>query len=282
MIGRVFSIEEFSTFDGPGIRTTVFLKGCPLRCNWCHNPEGQLFENQMIKSPNGCLGCGACLDIGERLAGERKLIKESIGVCPRNLIRECAVDYTVDDLCNKLLKNVSILNKNNGGITFSGGEPLAQYDFLIECLKYLRGKTNLAIQTSGSCEEEKFKTLLHYVDYVLYDLKIINEYLHKQYTGLSNTSILNNFENLYESGTQFCIRTPLIPTITDTSENIMSIAKLMKKHSLDYIELLPYHRLTGGKYAMVNRTYTPLFDETLAANAHLDIFDDFGITANIL
>ena len=282
MIGRVFSIEEFSTFDGPGIRTTVFMKGCPLRCSWCHNPEGQLFENQIIKSPNGCLKCGACLDCGEKMTGERKLVKESISICPRNLIRECATDYTVHDLCDKLLKNVSLLNTSGGGITFSGGEPLAQYNFLMECLQYMSGKTNRAIQTSGMCNEKKFDDILHHVEYVLYDLKIIDENIHIQYTGLSNKKILTNFKTLCESKTPFCIRMPLIPTVTDTKENIEHVAELMKNYSQDYIELLPYNKMSGGKYAMVNRTYKPQFDETIPVETHLDIFDEYGITANIL
>lgn len=282
MTGRVFAIEEFSTFDGPGIRTTVFLKGCPLRCVWCHNPEGQLFENQIVKSPNGCLKCGACLDCGEKLTGERKIIEESIQVCPGNLIRMCALDYTVDELCSRLLKNEGQLNAFGGGVTFSGGEPLAQYDFLAECLKYLKGRTNRAIQTSGMCEEKMFKGILEHVDYVLYDLKLIDEGYHIRYTGLSNKKTLNNFKTLCGSRIPFCIRMPLIPAITDTTENIGAVAKLMKEFSQDYIELMPYHRLTGGKYAMIGRIYDPPFDETLPIEPHLDIFSECGIKVNVL
>lgn len=282
MIGRVFSIEEFSTFDGPGIRTTVFLKGCPLRCVWCHNPEGQSLENQIIRSPNGCLKCGVCLDCGEKKTGERKLVKESIYACPNNLIRECVTDYTVHELCSKVLKNVSLLNTSGGGITFSGGEPLLQYNFVMECLQYIGSGTNRAIQTSGMCDEDKFKYILSYVDYMLYDLKIIDESNHIRYTGLSNNNILNNFAILYESKIPFCIRMPLIPTITDTKENIESVAKLMKIYSLDYIELLPYNKMAGGKYAMVGSIYTPPFDETIPYEAHLDVFNKYGIKANIL
>lgn len=282
MVGRVFSIEEFSTFDGPGIRTTIFLKGCPLRCVWCHNPEGQLFENEMIKSPNGCLHCEACLDCGEKLTGERKLVKQSIFICPRNLIRECAVDYTVPELCDKLLKNIPLLNTSSGGITFSGGEPLAQYDFLIECLQHIGSKTNRAIQTSGMCDEKKFNAVLYYVDYVLFDLKIIDENNHIRFTGVSNQKILNNFKILCESNVPFCIRMPLIPTITDTRENITAAAKLMQKYAQDYIELLPYNKMAGGKYAMVQRIYNPTFDENLPIEIHADIFNDYGIEVNIL
>lgn len=144
----IFSIEEFSTFDGPGIRTTVFLKGCPLRCQWCHNPEGQSFYNSIIRSDNGCIHCGECIKAGYAAAGKKELTKESIAVCPNRLIRMCAQSYTTETLADKLGKNLDILNASSGGVTFSGGEPLAQPKFLIEVLELLEGKTNRAIQTS--------------------------------------------------------------------------------------------------------------------------------------
>ncbi|MDF2540772.1 MAG: glycyl-radical enzyme activating protein family [Herbinix sp.] len=282
MIGRVFSIEEFSTFDGPGIRTTVFLKGCPLRCVWCHNPEGQLFEHQIIKSPNGCLHCGACLDCGERLTGERKLVKESIAVCPRNLIRECAVDDTVQELCNRILQNTEMFQKTGGGVTFSGGEPLAQYDFLWECLRFIGSKTNRALQTSGFCEEEKFGGILEHLDYVLFDLKLIDEKKHIQYTGASNRLIIKNFETLCNSKIPFCIRTPLIPTITDTKENMEAIGSLLKQYNVCYIELLPYNKMAGSKYKLVDKVYNPPFDERIPVETQKEILEQYGITVNVL
>ena len=129
---RVFSIEEFSTYDGPGIRMTVFLKGCPLRCMWCHNPEGQSFDAQIVRSPNGCLACNACLDAGERATGERRLTEESIAVCPRNLVRNCGEEYTSEALLSVIKKNIRILNASGGGVTFSGGEPLCHAECTYE------------------------------------------------------------------------------------------------------------------------------------------------------
>lgn len=132
MKGRVFSIEEFATFDGPGIRMSIFLKGCPLACSWCHNPEGKNFTVEYMRSPNGCLGCGECLRVGGG-----KLTNESIAVCPRNLVRVCGVDYEPDELVAKIEKNAAILSASGGGVTFSGGEPLVQHEFLNETLTLL-------------------------------------------------------------------------------------------------------------------------------------------------
>jgi len=280
--GKVFSIEEFSTFDGPGIRTTVFFKGCPLKCMWCHNPEGQSFEKQIVKNTNGCIECGRCLDIGEKLTGKRILVNESVNVCPRNLIRVCGVDYTSQELVEKLLKNISILNDSGGGITFSGGEPLWQSQFLNECLELLRGHTHLAIQTSGYCDETIFLELLQNSNYVLFDLKIINNDKHKQYTGVSNTKIINNYKALCKSKTLFCVRIPLIPDVTDTAENITSIAMLMSENGASYAELMPYNKMAGGKYAMIGKKYCPTFNEQKDVEIHKDIFDKFGITIKIL
>lgn len=125
--GLIFSIEEFSVYDGPGIRTAVFFKGCPLRCNWCHNPEGLEAKVQIVRSPNGCLKCGRCAEEAAKHGG--RLTAECINVCPRNLIRESGAYYTVEELTKKLLKNADILMQGGGGITFSGGECLMQIDF---------------------------------------------------------------------------------------------------------------------------------------------------------
>lgn len=282
MTGRVFSVEEFSTFDGPGVRTTVFFKGCPMRCTWCHNPEGQRFENEFVRSPNGCLHCGACLLAGEKVTGERILVKESIAVCPRNLVRECAVDYTPEELCARLLKNAALLNRSGGGVTFSGGEPLSQYEFLLECLSLLRGKIHCAVQTSGFCDSARFEEMLQHVDYVLYDLKIIDEKMHNAFTGCSNRDILRNFKTLCQSGVPFCVRTPLIPTVTDTKDNLEAIARLLLENGRDKIEVLPYNKMAGAKYQMVGRQYGPGFDASVPVQARPEIFEQYGIDVKVL
>lgn len=281
MVGNVFSIEEFSVYDGPGIRTTVFLKGCPLRCTWCHNPEGQRAESELVKSPNGCIMCGSCTKTSKIVGGRRILTEDSIRQCPRNLIRICGEKMTADELCGKLLKNERIL-KNGGGVTFSGGEPFMQSEFMFECMSILKKRLHTAIQTSGYCDNEKFEQALKLADYFLFDLKLIDEKNHIKYTGVSNEKILANFAKLAKSGVDFVARTPLIPGVTDTEENLTDTARLLSSYDVDYIELLPYNKMAGGKYKMVMKEYKPDFDETLDVNTHEEIFKSYHIKVKIM
>ncbi len=282
MQGTVFSIEEFSTYDGPGIRSTVFLKGCPLRCSWCHNPEGQDFAPAILRSPAGCLGCGACLAAGEAETGSPCLTAASIGACPRRLVRSCGQGYTVEGLVARLDKNLPLLAAAEGGVTFSGGEPLAQSAFLLACLAALEGRAHRAIQTSGWAGEEVFRQVLQHCDYVLYDLKLMDDAAHRRYTGAGNAPILRNFAVLAASGLPFVVRTPLIPGVTDTPENLRAIAALLAQHGVGYIELLPYHKMAGGKYPMLGRAYSPGFDETALPQPRREIFDEYHIEVRIL
>lgn len=282
MNGKIFSIEEFSIFDGPGIRMSVFLKGCPLRCMWCHNPEGQSLKNEFARSPNGCTECGACLACGEKLTGKPCLVKESIDACPKRLVREIGEDITTEELIARIEKNLAILNMNGGGVTFSGGEPLMQYEFLLTCLKRLRGKTNRAIQTSGYAEPDIFAEVLKECDYVLYDLKAMDNALHLKYTGASNENILLNFKRLVKSGVSFVPRIPLIPTVNDTVKNITETAKFLSECGAAYIEILPLNKMAGGKYRMLGREYITDFDGEKTPDPHIDIFNSYNIEVKVL
>ncbi len=274
----VFSIEEFSVFDGPGIRTTVFLKGCPLRCEWCHNPEGQSFSNSIVRSPNGCLGCGECLRRGETVDGNVIFTESSIANCPQNLLRYAAKKYTSEELISHLSKNFAILN-GGGGITFSGGEPLANYEFLLECLELTKGKVNRAVQTCGFASPEVFEKVLDACDYMLFDIKLADEFQHRKYTGVSNRPILENLATLAKSGKKFVIRMPMIPGVTDTEYNIRGVAEILIENGIKYIELLPYNKLAGAKYPLVGKEYTPSFDGEVEPNMGFGIFAEYGIEA---
>ena len=278
----VFSIEEFSTFDGPGIRTTVFLKGCPLACSWCHNPEGQSFENQIMKAQSGCIGCLACLEAGRAETGVPCLTEKSIAVCPNRLLRSAAVLYTPETLAAKLRPNFDILRLSGGGVTFSGGEPLAHPEFLTDCLDRLSGEIHTAVQTSGFASPAVFGRVLERADYFLFDLKLADPALHRRYTGVDNSPILANFRTLAESGKAFTVRTPLIPGVTDTEENLRGIADILKQTGVRRIELLPYNRAAGSKYAAVGRQFTPDYDETRPVNLNTDPFTREGIEARVL
>lgn len=280
MTGCIFSIEEFSVYDGPGIRTTVFLKGCPLRCSWCHNPEGQEMRAQIVRSPNGCVGCKRCEQAATVEDGKLVFTQQSIQNCPMHLLRVCGDEMSPEALCDRLLKNRRLLQK--GGVTFSGGEPFSQKDFLFACLRLLKGKLHTAIQTSGYCSAETFARALELADYFLFDLKVINEDGHKLHTGVSNRNILDNFSALAKSGKEFTVRVPLIPGVTDTRENMEDIARVLNDNGVHYVELLPYNKMAGGKYALVQRQYTPTFDEQQEVVIRKEILDAHGIEYKVL
>lgn len=280
MEANIFSIEEFSIYDGPGIRTTVFLKGCPLRCLWCHNPEGQTFEPQIVRSPNGCTKCGNCTKYALCENGKITYTDDSIKNCPMHLLRVSGEAMTPSQLFEKIIKNAPMLT--DGGITFSGGEPLAHPEFLAECMSLFKGKLHIALQTSGYAKPKVFNKILPLCDLVLFDLKIINEEKHIKYTGCSNGDILTNFKTLAASGTQFTVRVPLIPTVTDTEENIRDICRIMKENGAAYAELLPYNKMAGSKYALVGREYNPDFNDKLDSCIRPEIWAENGIEIKVL
>lgn len=277
LTGRIFSVEEFATFDGPGIRMTVFLKGCPLHCTWCHNPEGQSFPMEFLRSPNGCTGCGACLDAGQRERGTRCLTEASISACPRNLVRRCGEDITSVQLIDRIMKNARLLS--GGGVTFSGGEPLAQLPFLLEGLRLLEGRVHRAVQTSGYADSASFSQALSRCDYMLFDLKLMDSAQHKAFCGVDNGLILSNYARLARSGIPFVTRVPLIPTVTDTEENLSAIAEFMTGLGVDYVEVLPYNQLAGSKYSGLLRQYQPGFEQRPSRTDSAAIFARYGIHA---
>ncbi len=281
MYGTVFSIEEFSVWDGPGIRTTAFLKGCPLRCTWCHNPEGQEKGEQIVRSPNGCIGCGRCIEKAEKQQASICYTIESIKACPRNLLRICGKKYTPESLAEKLLKNEIILKKS-GGVTYSGGEPFFQSEFLLQTAELLKGRLHQAVQTCGYTAVENFKKALSVMDYFLFDLKLADNVMHRKYTGVDNTLIIENFKLLARSDIPYVVRIPLIPGVTDTEDNLLKIASLIAENGCSYAELLPYNKMAGAKYKLVGREYAPLFDEEKEVLFGENIFKSCGIKTKIL
>ena len=246
-MGTIFDIKEFSVHDGKGLRTTVFFKGCPLRCKWCHNPEGLESKPQLMVRENSCKHCGLCFKSCNH--PECQPFKRCIHICPDNLVKIVGEEISAKDLTDRLLKNKDFLLK--GGVTFSGGEPLLQADFLLETFSYLHN-INIAIETSGYCDSDVFKKVISSVDYVYMDIKLADEQQHIQYTGVSNSLILQNLQILKQANIPCTIRTPLIPNITDTKENLENIKKLIGnlKH-----ELIPYNEFASIKYKSLNKKY---------------------------
>lgn len=281
--GVIFDIKQFAVFDGPGIRTTVFLKGCPLRCMWCHNPEGLSFVPQLMVSGNGCSHCGRCREVCPS-PDHCILCGACISVCPNRLRKICGERVTSEELIARLWKDKDYLASQNGGITFSGGEPTGQPEFLLECLKGLGGM-HRAIETSGYCNPEIFKEILGELDYIMMDIKLADEVQHRHYTGVSNRVILENLEYLKQSGKSFRIRIPVIPGVNDTKENYEQTADLLTDagaSQLECVELLPYHKTAGAKYGMVNRVYQPEFDVNQQPFLDTASFLDRGIPCKIM
>lgn len=250
MIGSIFDIKEMSVHDGPGIRTTVFFKGCTLRCRWCHNPEGLRFEPQLMYRDARCQNCGNCLRPCAH--PDCRPFGRCLHICPENCLSIVGRQVSATELARELRKSAAVLGNCFGGFTFSGGEPLAQKDFLLELMEALQ-EYHLCIETSGYTDSETFRQVLKRLSFVIMDIKLADPVAHKTYTDVSNDKILENMRILQDSGKSYMIRTPLIPGITDTQKNLDAIRALIGNATW---EQLPYNGLAEAKYKMLNMEYT--------------------------
>lgn len=251
--GLVFDINEFAVHDGPGVRTSVFLKGCPLRCLWCHNPEGQSFEQEVLAGDNGCIHCGRCLQVCRHSVCVA--CGACIEVCPRNLRRFAAVKWDSERLAQKLARNRALYDLNNGGVTFTGGEPLAQPAFLFDVIDQIR-PIHTAIETCGHVSEAIFALALEKSDLILMDIKLMDSSLHRRYTGVGNELIQKNLTTLLQSGHPCILRIPVIPGVNDNDENMLATAERIQGYpGVERLELLAYHKTAAAKYPLVRRKY---------------------------
>lgn len=270
MKGTIFDIRRFSTHDGSGIRTTIFLKGCSLKCVWCQNPEGISMETLPVYFENICVGCKNCLRHAKNNGvyqsdGKIKIKRDAdenwkdiVENCPSTALRIDSKKYEVKEVVREVLKD-KVFFKHGGGITLSGGEPLLQCSFSIELLKRLKEiNINTSIETALNIDVNVLKNAVKYLDIIYADLKIFDEKIHAKYVGASNTIIKKNIEFLLRSPykDRVIIRTPLIPEYTATKNNIGSIAKFISDiYSEVKYELLNYNPLAEAKYGLLNKEY---------------------------
>ncbi|MGB2963531.1 MAG: glycyl-radical enzyme activating protein [Anaerolineales bacterium] len=269
--GIIFDFKRFSINDGPGIRTTVFLKGCPLSCAWCHNPESQQFSPELIIRPERCIGCGACLDVCPEGAistsnnlyfTDRQLCKvcgACVEICFSEAREIIGREMTADEVIKEVLQDQAFFDQSGGGVTFSGGEPLYQPDFLEALLKISKkNKLHTTLDTCGYAHRDVFLRLLPDIDLVLYDVKIIDDRLHQQYTGVSNNQVKENLSSLVMNDQIVIIRYPVLPGINDSEEQIRKLGEYIKglKRKIR-VDLLPYHELSRDKYRRLGRHFIP-------------------------
>src|SRR6056297_2448740 len=259
--GLIYDIKKFSIHDGPGIRTTVFLKGCPLNCLWCHNPEGICPGTSFFYDEKKCLSCLSCVRHCPQdciIINNRQIqidldqctqCNTCVSVCPSNALTRNGVYYSSEELMNLIKKDSPFYDESSGGVTFSGGEPLLQFDFLVDMLnKCKEHGINTTVDTSGYATINQFERIRAFTDLFLYDLKLADEAEHMQYTGVSNHMIMENLKFLLSQNAKIWIRIPLIPGINDTQENIDATLSILKKSGFSgRIHLLAYHDLSTVK-----------------------------------
>ena len=281
--GIVFDLKKYSVHDGPGIRTTVFLKGCPLNCWWCHNPESQALARERIFRASRCIQCRACLDAcsqgaitwdgqGPVTDGARCTLSGAcVEVCYAEAREIVGQEMTVAQVMADVERDVAFYDESGGGVTFSGGEPLTQPEFLLALLRASKEREiHTVLDTCGQAAWKTLDRVRGYVDLFLYDLKLMDDARHRIYTGVSNRLILSNLERLSELGHEIVLRVPVMPGINQDPESMAQIGTFAAAlPSLLRVDLLPYHHTAAAKYERLERTYAlpdmlPPSDEMMA------------------
>lgn len=267
--GRIFSIQRYSIQDGPGIRTTVFLKGCPLRCKWCANPESQSPYPEILVRRQKCEGCGECVracpsDAIELVGGVAQidrsccdLCMDCVDACPTGTLEVSGKEITSDEAVHECCQDEPFYRNSDGGVTLSGGEPLTQPDFALDFLRKSKERSlHTALDTCGHAPWEVLEGVLAFTDLVLFDVKHLDRDLHREGTGVENDLILENLRKTAASGrARLWVRIPLVPGYNDSEEHARAVADAMAGMSVEKISLLAYHEWGKPKYDFLGRDY---------------------------
>ena len=269
--GLIADIQHYSLQDGPGIRTTVFVKGCPLRCRWCHNPEMVNPGKEVWYTPAKCTICGKCIEVcpahaikgykdGREIDRNACIARtgclKCVEVCPNRAMSAIGHEKTVEDAVEEVRKDAVFYRHGGGGACISGGEPSLQTDFTAEFLKECQDHgIYTSIETCGYASWDKLSQVAQYADLILYDIKHMDSIKHKEGTGVSNELILENLKKLAKMGKKIRIRVPVIPGYNDSEDNLKKTAEFMVSNNLKYIDILPYHSFGEGKYERLCNKY---------------------------
>lgn len=299
-LGLVAEIQHYCIQDGPGIRTTVFMKGCPLRCLWCHNPEMLNPKQEVWYNQRICAQCGRCVEecpegaiteYNNKRVIDRKACLAATGcrkcadICPTSAMNIVGKYMTVEDAVAEVMEDVAFYRRSGGGTCISGGEPLMQADFTVQFLKRCQERLiDTAMETCGHVRWDLLSEAAQYADLVLIDIKHMDPVSHKQGTGVSNETILENIARLAELGKKIRIRLPVIPGFNDSEINLRKTAEFMVLNNLEYIDLLPFHSTGSYKYEQLDREYEclatrePSSDEMVE---HMNLFKGYGLNGTI-
>lgn len=251
----IFDIERGSFVDGPGIRTTVFFKGCNLKCAWCHNPESHRAKPQMMFYGDKCAGCGKCKEVCPHHLENCDLCGKCTIYCPVDARKICGKEYTIDEVLSEVIKDKTYYEDSGGGVTFSGGECMLQIDFLCKILeKCKENGIHTAVDTAGHIPFKSFEKILPYTDLFLYDIKIFDNQKHRQYVGVGNELIFENLKKLFTAGAKIWIRIPIIAGVNDSIEEMKRIKGFLAEcGDPEKIECLPYHAMGENKYRAIGK-----------------------------
>ena len=297
MKGLVFNIQKFCLHDGPGIRTTVFLKGCPLTCKWCSNPESQSWRPQLVTRDIKCTGCGECARVCPENAidlspdGMRRIdwdrcsqCLKCIDACIYGALEVAGKHMSVDEVVREAEKDAIFYKNSGGGVTISGGEPLLQHEFLVELLLNLKKKAfHVAVDTSGYAPQSALKKIVEHVDLVLFDIKHLDPKIHRAYTGIDNEIILKNVRYVAQRVPTW-FRMALIAGINDSAAHIQQVAELAADLGIEKISLLPYHEGGKSKCRQIGKCYEINGDRTPSTdhlNDLIQIASHYGIQATV-